>query len=90
MANKKLSLESKQANLDYRYALLVKEFKELLMDLLPEDGSAIEMVYTDDGGNEILEISRTTVYGEHTQYPIEEMSLREMKTVTYTLIDEMP
>lgn len=79
-------LESQFANLEYRMIELRKEFKELLIELLPEEGF-IDISYDDELGDEIECISKHVVRSSTNEYPISEMSIHDMKEAISALLN---
>lgn len=93
MGNPRYQKESLFSNLEYRYKLLKEELSELVLSLLPEnEDEQIVFLMEDDAGNNIERISRTTVYGDGglTEYPFEELTIKDLLQIAYPLINELP
>ena len=76
------------ANAEFKYHAAKEEIRELVLSLLPEDGSRIDFDFIDDAGNEISEISRNEVFGDEglTQYPFDELTIDDLFQIAGGLI----
>lgn len=81
-------LESRLANAEQRHDNLYTECYELLLDVLPKDGSNVQCEFIDDAGNSVEELSQTTVWGDGgmTQYRTSELTLTDCLYVINTLL----
>lgn len=87
--NKLFSLQSNISNIEFKADLLEAEALECLRSLLPPDETDIPVVFDDDAGNRIERMDKDTVYGEHTIYPVSDLTLRDRLRALNAIAEDM-